>query len=107
MRGTFHSHTTAEVFGVYSWQRQRMDLKVYLHYLEQYVREALENSDGTNAGISDYLWEKQVSGLMVRHRFEKRKALNEARKAFDEHRHWPVEIVLSHLGIAKISQPKE
>lgn len=84
-----------------------MDLRVYLHYLEQYVREALENSDGTNAGISGYLWDKRISGLLVRHRFEKQKTLSEARKAFGERRHWPVEIVLSHLGLQKISQPKE
>jgi len=84
-----------------------MDLKAYRHYLEQFVREALEKSDSTNAGISSYLWEKKVSGLLVRHRQEKQKALNEARKAFDEHRHWPVEIVLSHLGIPVNRSPEE
>ena len=84
-----------------------MDLRVYLHFLEQFVYEALEHSDGTNAGISNYLHQKQISGLLVRNRQEKQKALSEARKAFDEHRHWPVEIVLSHLGIARKSQPGE
>jgi len=84
-----------------------MDLIVYRHYLEKFVREAVENSDGTNPGISNYLHEKKISGFFVRHRSEKQKALNEARQAFVEHRHWPVEIVLSHLGIARIGQPED
>jgi hypothetical protein len=41
----------------------------------------------------------KVSGFLVRNRAEKQKALEDARNAFDSHRHWPVEIVLSHLGI--------
>ncbi len=84
-----------------------MDLRVYRHYLELFVREAVENSDGTNPSVSNYLWEKKVTGLWVRHRLEKQKALNEARKAFDEHRHWPMEIVLSHLGITTKTLPEE
>ncbi|UCH61245.1 MAG: hypothetical protein JSV61_07115 [Anaerolineales bacterium] len=83
-----------------------MDLGVYRQYLEQYVREAVDNSDGTNVSISNYLWEKKITGLWVRHRQEKQKALKEARKAFDEHRHWPLEIVLSHLGVTTTTQPE-
>lgn len=76
-----------------------MDIGVYRQYLEKYVLEALKNSDGSVAGISSYLWNMKVSGMLVRNRSEKQKALDDARHAFDSHRHWPVEIVLSHLGI--------
>jgi len=76
-----------------------MDIGVYREYLEKYVLEALQNSDGSVAGISNYLWNIKVSGILVRNRTEKQKALEDARHAFDSHRHWPVEIVLSHLGV--------
>jgi hypothetical protein len=45
----------------------------------------------------------QVKGLLVRHREEKRRALEDAQRAFDEHRHWPLEIILSQLGIENIN----
>lgn len=76
-----------------------MDLGIYRRALEAYVKEALDNCDGSAAGISEYLWSKKVGGRLTRHRLEKLKALDEARKAFDEHHHWPVEIILSHLGV--------
>jgi hypothetical protein len=37
---------------------------------------------------------------LVMHREEKQRALADARQAFDEHRHWPLEIVLRHLGVS-------
>jgi hypothetical protein len=40
-----------------------------------------------------------VGGLLVLHKEEKQRALADARHAFDEHRHWPLEIILSHLGV--------
>jgi hypothetical protein len=76
-----------------------MDLRLYRRYLNEYVKEGLENSNGTAAGVSAYLWEKKVGGLLVQHKTEKNRALDEARRAFDEHRHWPVPIILSHLGL--------
>ena len=78
-----------------------MDLGMYRHYLEQFVKEAIENSDGTKDKIAEHLWSREIKGFLVRHRAEKQKALDEARKAFDEHRHWPLEIILSHLGIER------
>ncbi len=78
-----------------------MNFLIYKRYLTQFVREAIQNSDGSNAGISNYLWEKKVSGIFVQHRIEKERALSDARKAFDEHRHWPREIIISHLGITE------
>lgn len=76
-----------------------MNIVLYKRYLQQYVKEAIENSDGTNAGIASYLEEKKITGLLVRNREEKNRALADARQAFGEHRHWPLEIVLSHLGV--------
>lgn len=77
-----------------------MNFLIYKRYLTQFVREAIQNSDGSNAGISGYLWAKRISGIFVQHRTEKERALHDARKAFDEHRHWPREIIISHLGIS-------
>lgn len=76
-----------------------MDIGLYRHYLEEFVREAAENSDGTNRGMRDYLREKQIPRFFVRHSEEKRQALKDATQAFEEHSYWPVEIVLSHLGV--------
>jgi hypothetical protein len=76
-----------------------MEKGLFRRYLKEYVKEAVDNSDGTTAGISTYLQEMRVSGLLVRNKAEKTKALEEARRAFDEHRHWPVAIVISHLGL--------
>lgn len=76
-----------------------MNFGLYRRYLQEFVKEAMENSDGSNAGISSYLWEKKIAGILISHKEEKTRALNDARHAFDEHRHWPVEIVVSHLGL--------
>ncbi len=76
-----------------------MDNALYRRYLEEYVKEAFENSDGTNGGVCSYLYDKQIKGFLVQHKVEKTRALNDARKAFEEHRHWPVDIVLSQLGV--------
>jgi hypothetical protein len=76
-----------------------MNTLLYEQYLEEYVKEAIANSDGTNAGIATRLWARKIGGILVRNREEKNRALDDARKAFDEHRHWPVEIVLSQLGL--------
>lgn len=78
-----------------------MDLGLYQRYLAEFVNEAIQNSDGTTAGIAAYLWEKKVGGFFVTHRQEKNRALDAARRGFDEHRHWPVDIVLSHLGVER------
>lgn len=78
-----------------------MNLGVYWRYLDELVQEALENSDGSNESISNYLRMKKKPGRLTRHRHEKTKALEEARRAFDDHRHWPVDVIISHLGIDK------
>jgi hypothetical protein len=76
-----------------------MDIGFYRQYLAKLVKEALENSNGTPASVIEYLETKKISGLFVRHRKEKEKALKEVMRAFDEHRHWPMDIIISHLGI--------
>jgi hypothetical protein len=78
-----------------------MDLTLYQQYLNQYVREAITQSDGSVRGIAEQLHERDVRGLIVVHREEKKRALIDARRAFDDHRHWPLEIILSHLGVAQ------
>lgn len=76
-----------------------MNTILYQQYLEQYILDAIGNSDGSNADIATQLWSKNISGIFIRHKEEKTRALDDARKAFDEHRHWPLEIILSHLGL--------
>ena len=76
-----------------------LNIGIYRQCLQEIVQEAITHSDGSNAGISEYLWSVKISGWFTRNKTEKRKALEEARKAFDEHRHWPLDIVISHLGL--------
>lgn len=77
-----------------------MDRVRYQQYLKQYVADAIQQSDGSTRGIAEQLSTIQVKGLFVMHREEKQRALADARQAFDEHRHWPLEIVLRHLGVS-------
>jgi hypothetical protein len=81
-----------------------MNYEIYRRYLSEYIQEAIENSDGTNAGISSFLWEKKIGRFLVSNKAEKQRALFDARKAFDDHRHWPQNIVLSHLGIERVEE---
>ena len=37
-----------------------MNHELYRRYLREYIQDAIENSDGTNAGISSYLWEIKI-----------------------------------------------
>jgi len=76
-----------------------MDLGLYRRYVEEYVKQALDNSNGSNAAISEYLTTIKPAGRFTSHREEKNLALAEVRKAFDEHRHWPLTIILTYLGI--------
>ena len=76
-----------------------MNIGAYQRYLQQYVQEAVDHSDGTQAGILEYLETIKVSGWLVRNKTEKQRARQDAIKAFQEHRHWPIEIVFSHLGV--------
>jgi hypothetical protein len=76
-----------------------LDIKLYNQYLQQYISEAIRNSDGSNRSISEYLETIRIGGWFERNKVEKRLALADARAAFDKNRHWPLEIILSHLGV--------
>lgn len=82
----------------------QVDIVLYRRYLNKYVQEAITNSDGTSAGIAEHLRSFEVKGFLTRHKTEKRRALEDAIKAFDEHRHWPLDIILSHLGVTLSTQ---
>jgi len=76
-----------------------LDLKRYRAFLRAYLEEALLHSDGTVRGISAYLETLRPGGRFVRFRQERQRALADARRACDEHPHWPLEILLAYLGI--------
>ncbi len=76
-----------------------MNIKLYQQYLQQYLKEAIQNSDGTNSGIGNYLSDMKGPGRFSLHTTEKQRALQDARHAFGEHRHWPLEIILSQMGV--------
>jgi len=76
-----------------------IDGNLYRKYLNEFVLEALKYSDGTKSGILHYLNDKPEPGRFSLHRAEKIKALREARQAMNEHLHWPLDIILSHLGV--------
>ncbi len=82
-----------------------MDRMLYQQYLSQYISEAIRHSDGSTRGIAEHLSTIQVKGAFVAHREEKQRALKDARQAFDDHRHWPLEIVLKHLGVTLDGPP--
>lgn len=81
-----------------------IDIQKYQHYLQDYVDQAFQHSDGTPDGIRDYLEGIQIKGLFVRNRDEKLRARFDLLQAFSEHRHWPLEIILSHLGLSRTAQ---
>ncbi len=76
-----------------------MDTKLYRQYLQQYIQEAIANTNGSNAQIYEYLAAIKIRKHLVAHREEKVRAAHDARQAFEEHRHWPREIILSQLGV--------
>jgi hypothetical protein len=80
-----------------------VDIGAYRQALEKYVSEAMQNSDGTHSGISGYLWNIKLSRLTL-NRYEKQRALEDARRAFDEHRQWPIDVILSHIGLKTLKQ---
>lgn len=78
-----------------------LDHKQYKQFLREYIRDAIANSNGTNAGIIEWLMEQKEPGRFARHRAEKVRALTDARAAFNEHRQWPTEIILSFIGVKR------
>ncbi len=76
-----------------------MDIGLYQQYKQAYVSDAIRDSDGSIAMIRENLANVQIGRFLVRHKPEKTRALLDAQVAFDEHKHWPLEIILSHLGV--------
>lgn len=76
-----------------------MKIARYQKYLQQFVHEAMAHTNGSATDIRDYLREQKVGRWFVRDKEEKTRALDDARRAFEEHRHWPLNIILSHLGV--------
>ncbi len=80
-----------------------MDIGAYRDAVQSFVKQALANTDGSNKKISEYLWSLNIPRFLVRHKTEKRQALADVREAFDDHSYWPLEVILSQLGIDKDS----
>jgi len=76
-----------------------MDHKLYSQYMHIYLKEALVNGNSKPVEIARYLDEIPLPGRFARNKEERIRALQAVRQAFNEHRHWPLEIILSHLGI--------
>jgi hypothetical protein len=76
-----------------------MDHSLYQKYRLQYLREAYLDSDKTTASIYRALTEIAPPGRFSPHKEEKIRALRDLREAFEGHRHWPLDIALSHLGV--------
>lgn len=78
-----------------------IDIGAYRRYMQELIVEALQNSDGSTDQITEFLRSKRISGLLVRNKKEKQRALEDARLAFEKNSHWPVEIIISHLGVER------
>jgi hypothetical protein len=76
-----------------------MDHKLYFQYMNEYLKEALANGLNKPSEIASYLEGIPFPGRFTRNKEERIHALNTVRQAFNEHRHWPLDIILSHLGI--------
>lgn len=79
-----------------------MNHRLYRQYLQEYVRRALEDADagdGSNRAAAEALSTYDTGGKLAVHKEERRRALEDARRAFDDHRHWPRALVLKQLGI--------
>lgn len=76
-----------------------MNYKLYNQFMQAYLKEAIGNGHLKPAEIARYLDEIPLPGRFAHHKEERIRALREARQAFNDHRHWPLDIILSHLGI--------
>ena len=78
---------------------ESINTNYYEVYLVRFIKEAIANSDGSNYGIAQYLSEIKIGRWFVPHKIEQKRALADAQQAFEGHRHWPRNIIFSHLGI--------
>lgn len=76
-----------------------MNHSLYEKYRLQYLKEAIEASDKTTREIYRALTEIPPPGRFSFHKHEKLRAVNDLLGTFADRRHWPLDIILSHLGI--------
>ena len=76
-----------------------MDHKIYRQYMRSYIEAAIRNGYAKPTEIARYLDEIPWPGRFARHKEERTRALLDVRQAFSEHRHWPLDIILSHMGL--------
>ncbi|MFZ6030614.1 MAG: hypothetical protein ACOYYS_23140 [Chloroflexota bacterium] len=76
-----------------------MDHALYEKYRRQYLQEAMVGANRSPAEIYRALVELPRPGRFTFHREEKARALRDLLAAFEDHRHWPLDIILSHLGL--------
>ncbi len=85
-----------------------MDIGVYRKYLDELIHSALEATDGSYTQIVEYLRDQRIPRFFTSHRKEKERALKDALAAFEDHRHWPVDITISQLGVQDLpNKPKK
>jgi hypothetical protein len=75
-----------------------MDQKRYHEYLIEFTKEALDSTDGTPQGASNYLSTLKKPGILARQ--EKKEAFRRAKKVFAEMRDRPLWLVLKALGLS-------
>lgn len=80
-----------------------MDHDLFQEYLEEYALEALNHTQGDVALAADYLTEKKGPSFFAKHKQEKKKALNRARKVFQESRDRSAWIALKSLGLDEVA----
>ena len=84
-----------------------LNIKLYRQFLQEYVSEAVRTSNGSVFSIRENLDAMQVGRWLVKHRAERLRALEDARTAFEKNRHWPLEIILSQLGVEVTVSPRK
>jgi hypothetical protein len=76
-----------------------MDHALYEKFRRQYLKQAIEATNRTPNEIYRALTEMPRPGRFSFNKEEKLRALHDLQQAFEDHRHWPLDIILSHLGI--------
>jgi len=77
-----------------------MDHEAYEKYRRQYLKKAYQESDHTPQAIYRALTEIRQPGRFAFNRDEKMRALRDLESAFEDRRHWPLDIILSHIDIS-------
>ncbi len=76
-----------------------MDHAKYEKFRRQYLQQALDATNRTPSEIYRALTEIPRPGRFAFDKEEKLRGLHDLQQAFEDRRHWPLDIILSHLGI--------